>query len=209
MDNPNDKGNIAEMAIALEAMKLGLPVYKPLREHERYDLVIEIGSELKKVQCKWGRIESNGTICVGLVSSRYTPAGRISKKYAAGEVDLLAVHCGANGRCYLLPEPLFVDRGAVHLRLDPVKNGQRSCINLAADYEFAGAVAQLARAFGWQPKGRGFESPQLHSSPPPPQAIGSNEFRNRLGYYLDLVASGQELLVTRWGHKLLRVAPAT
>ena len=26
-----------------------------------------------------------------------------------------------------------------------------------------GAVAQLARAFGWQPKGRGFESPQLHS----------------------------------------------
>jgi len=27
----------------------------------------------------------------------------------------------------------------------------------------AGAVAQLARASGWQPEGRGFESPQLHS----------------------------------------------
>src|SRR3954453_199579 len=33
----------------------------------------------------------------------------------------------------------------------------------ALTLRFHGAVAQLARAFGWQPKGQGFESPQLHS----------------------------------------------
>ena len=91
----------------------------------------------------------------------------------------------------------------MHLRLAPAKNGQRSCINLAAHYEFDGAVAQLARATGWQPVGRGFESPQLHSQPP--MAIGSDEFRNRLGYYLDLAAEGQELNITRWGKRFLRV----
>src|SRR4051812_19673409 len=94
---------------------------------------------------------------------------------------------------------------AVHLRVAATKNNQKAALNWAADFEFDGAVAQLARAFGWQPKGQGFESPQLHSSPT--AAIGSDEFRNRLGYYLDLAAEGQELTITRWGKRFLRVTP--
>ena len=124
--------------------------------------------------------------------------------YRPGEVDLVDVCCGELDRCYLLPERLFVDKNGVQLRLVPARNGQRSCINLAEHYEFKGAVAQLARAFGWQPKGQGFESPQLHSEPP--MSIGSDEFRNRLGYYLDLAAEGQELNITRWGKRFLRLS---
>ena len=52
---------------------------------------------------------------------------------------------------------------AIRLRLTPARNGQHACINLADDFSFDGAVAQLARARGWQPRGQGFESPQLHS----------------------------------------------
>lgn len=204
VDNPNDKGNVAEMAIALKAMQCGLPVSKPMTEHTRYDLVFEINGELKKVQCKWGRLTQNDAVIdVNLASCRYTPAGRVITKYSPGEIDLVAVYCGGLDRCYLLPEHLFVDRGSTFLRLEPPKNGQRSCINLAADYEFKGAVAQLARARAWQARGRGFESPQLHSEPP--NSIGSDEFRTKLGYYLDLAAHGQELLITRWGHRYLRL----
>ena len=54
MDNPNHKGNVAELAIATEAARLGLSVLKPLTEHERYDLVLVIGGQLLRVQCKWG-----------------------------------------------------------------------------------------------------------------------------------------------------------
>jgi prevent-host-death family protein len=35
--------------------------------------------------------------------------------------------------------------------------------------------------------------------------VGSDEFRNKLGYYLDLAAAGQELTITRWGKRFLRV----
>jgi PD-(D/E)XK endonuclease len=42
----NHKGNVAELAIAAEAGKLGLSVLKPLTEHERYDLVLGIGDQL-------------------------------------------------------------------------------------------------------------------------------------------------------------------
>ena len=38
MKDTNHKGNVAEAVIAAEAIKLGIPVLKPLVEHTRYDL---------------------------------------------------------------------------------------------------------------------------------------------------------------------------
>jgi PD-(D/E)XK endonuclease len=204
VENPNHKGNVAEAAIALAAMKAGLAVSKPMTEHTRYDLVIGIGDELKRVQCKWGCLSPHGAvITVNLASSRFTPSGRVITKYASGEVDFVAVYCGALDRCYLLPERLFVDRGDVWLRLEPAKNGQRSCINLAADYEFEGAVAQLVERRAGSAQATG--SSPVSSIQEPPMSIGSDEFRNRLGYYLDLAAEGQEINITRWGRRYLKL----
>ena len=50
--NPNHKGNVAELAIAKEAASLGLSVFAPLTEHERYDLVLGVAGSLLRVQCK-------------------------------------------------------------------------------------------------------------------------------------------------------------
>jgi len=63
VDNPNHKGNVAELAIATEAAKLGLSVLKPLTEHERYDLVLGIGGRLFRIQCKWGGSARGGDQC--------------------------------------------------------------------------------------------------------------------------------------------------
>jgi hypothetical protein len=204
LNNPNHKGNVAELAIALAASKLGLPVYGPLTEHGRYDLVIEIAGQPLRIQCKWGRLSADRrTIAVQLSGSRLTPSGYVRTAYAANEVDFVAVYCGGLDRCYLLPSRLFVDKQAVHLRLDAPRNGQRSCINLAADYEFDGAVAQLEERRHGMAEVRG--SSPLSSTPSSPMSIGSNEFRNRLGYYLDLAAEGQEINITRWGTRYLKL----
>ncbi|MEA2493743.1 MAG: hypothetical protein QOJ29_1654 [Thermoleophilaceae bacterium] len=204
MENPNDKGNVAEAAIAFQAVRAGLAVSKPLTEHTRYDLVLEVGGTLRRVQCKWGALARDGsTIVVNLASSRFTPRGRITTLYREGEVDLVAVYCAALDRCYLLPEGLFLDKSEVRLRVGPVRNGQRSGVNLAEQYEFNGAVAQLEERRAGSAKARG--SSPLSSIEKPPMAIGSDEFRNRLGYYLDLAAEGQELNISRWGKRFLRV----
>jgi hypothetical protein len=42
----NDKGNIAEAAIALEAIKLGIEVLRPVAEHGRYDLAFDLGNQI-------------------------------------------------------------------------------------------------------------------------------------------------------------------
>jgi hypothetical protein len=50
----NEKGNIAEAAITLEAIKLGIDVLKPVAEHARYDLLFDLRTRVMRVQCKWG-----------------------------------------------------------------------------------------------------------------------------------------------------------
>jgi hypothetical protein len=54
MVSQNHKGNVAELAIATEAARLGMSVYKPLTEHGRCDMVLGIGDQLLRIQCKWG-----------------------------------------------------------------------------------------------------------------------------------------------------------
>jgi hypothetical protein len=48
----NQKGFIAEQAVILECARRASPVSRPL-DDQRYDLVLDLGSRLLRVQCKW------------------------------------------------------------------------------------------------------------------------------------------------------------
>jgi prevent-host-death family protein len=212
--NSNAKGAVAEQAIVLAAMKAGIPVLRPVAEHGRTDLALEIGGDLFRVQVKWGRLNrTRDVVIVALATSRCTPRGHIRTTYTEHEVDLFAVYCGALDRCFLLPVQPLADKTVVYLRLTPARNGQRACINLADDFTFDGAVAQLASATRWQRVGQGFESPQLHSNPDGAAfTIGAEACRDSFGCWLDRVAAGQDVVVTRRGKpmvKLTAVAPAS
>ena len=211
--NSNVKGAVAEQAIVLAATKLGVPVLRPVAEHGRTDLALEIGGDLFRVQVKWGRLSPPGDVVIAaLVTSRCTPHGHIRRTYTEREVDLFAVYCGDLDRCFLLPAQFLANRTVVYLRLTPARNGQRACINLADDFTFDGAVAQLARATRWQRVGQGFESPQLHSNAEDgPVSVGADACRQSFGYWLDQVAAGDDVVVTRRGKpmvRLTRAAPA-
>ena len=212
----NTKGAVAEQAIVLAATKLGVPVLRPVAEHGRTDLALEIGGELWRVQVKWGRLSPARDVVIAVLrTSRYTPRGQVCTTYGEGEVDLFAIYCGELDRAFLLPAQLLANKTCVYLRVTPPRNGQQSCINLADDFTFDGAVAQLARATRWQRVGQGFESPQLHlpaedESVLPvqdnaPVAINADTFRQRLGHWIDRVAAGECLLVSRRGKAVMRV----
>ena len=49
----DQKGAIAELAIQLAAMKLGIEVYRPVAEGGRYDMIFDLEPALLRVQCKW------------------------------------------------------------------------------------------------------------------------------------------------------------
>jgi prevent-host-death family protein len=201
----NRKGAIAETKIAAAATELGIPVLRPIVEHGRYDLGFEIADRLLRVQCKWGALDGESKVIkVALQTSSLTPAGYVRTSYTPQEIDLVAVYCGGLDRCYLLPSALACGRTAIYLRLTPPRNGQRACINLACDFEFSGAVAQLEERRAGSAKARG-SSPL--SSTPSETVVGCHEFRNHFGYYLDRAAAGEVIDITRRGRPYARLVP--
>jgi hypothetical protein len=109
--NPNLKGAIAEIEIAAAAVRLGVPVFKPVSEHGRYDLVFEIGGKLWRVQCKWGSLAGDGrVVIVATATSWCTPNGYVRSTYTEDEIDLLAVYCAGLDRSYLLPVSLVAGK---------------------------------------------------------------------------------------------------
>ena len=112
----DQKGAIAELAIASEAAALGVGVLKPLNYGERYDLIFDLRPELMRVQCKW--------------------AVRLGEWFRSG------VRAPGVARAGCLPISLVDARRSVYLRLSPARNNQVSGVNFAEDYRL-GAIAQL------------------------------------------------------------------
>lgn len=222
MDNPNHKGNVAELAIAKETASLGLSVLMPITEHERYDLIIGIKGRLLRVQCKWASCQGD-VVYVRLKSSYHSPTrGYVVATYDAGEIDAVAVYCGERDECFLLPSELFDGRAVVNLRTEPARNNQRAALNWAADYEFRGAIAQLEEHLTGSQKVVG-SSPtsSIHrlresidaalpgdSFADLGQTVGMDEFDAKLAQYVRRAEAGEETLVTRWGRPVARLGPA-
>jgi hypothetical protein len=158
------KGAIAETAIAHEATKLGIEVYRPIAEGGRFDMIFLLGEELARVQCKWAR------------------EGLRRRVYTADEVDAFAAYCPNVDRCFI-PFGAIPARSQILLRLGPTRNNQRQLVNWAKDFEFAatlgrhpGAIAQLgerrhgmAEVVGSSPTGSTlFPSARRPRSPAPP-----------------------------------------
>ena len=200
---------IAEAAIANEAVRLGFAVLVPAFGAPRCDMVLERAGRLIRVQCKSARLEGEVVVIAAVTSGR-SATGHIRTTYTADEVDVIAAHCAELKRCFAVSITEFAPSGTMHLRLTPARNGQRAGLHFADDYDF-GAIAQLGEHLSGT-QGVGGSSPP--SSTPPTGArtaavsIGSHEFRNRFGWYMERAAAGEELLVTHRDRPRIRVAPA-
>jgi prevent-host-death family protein len=207
----NRKGAIAEAEIYTAAVRLGVPVLMPMSEHGRYDMAFEIGSRLLRVQCKWGALSADrAVVTVRLGGSRYTPRGCVHRTYTEDEVDLFGVYCYELDRCFLLPSVTVAGMRDIRLRLTPTRNSQLACINLADEFDFHGAVAQLGERVTGSHEVRG--SSPLSSTPltpTEPTTVGVNAFRDKLGQWIDRVAAGEEVILTRHGRPRIRLSPAS
>jgi PD-(D/E)XK endonuclease len=179
MFSTNQTGALAELEIAAAAVKLGVPVFRPLSEHSRADLVFEIGD--LRVQCTWGRLGPKGDVVVVHIGGCWLSSrGYVRTTYTEDEMDLLAMYCGKLDRCYLLPASRVAGMEAIQLRLTPARNGQRACINLAEHFEFEGAIAQLGERLRGTQEVAGSSpasSTSRSSSDPAPVTVGSDPFR--------------------------------
>jgi hypothetical protein len=128
------KSEIACLKVQLRATELGAVVSKPTTE-VRYDLIVDLGGKLDRVQVKYagGRTPgASGSVSVALRT--YTGNKNKFKTYQDGEVDYLLIYIPKVDRIVKLLPPLFVGKPSISIRLEPTRSGQRKGLTLAADH---------------------------------------------------------------------------
>jgi hypothetical protein len=138
----SQKGTVAEAEIALAAIRLDLLVLRPMNEGGRYDLAIDVGSKLLRVQCKWAS-RLGDVLNIRCATSRHTPRGYLKTTYSADEVDVIAAYAPDTDRCYLVPIDEAAGMATVSLRLAPTRNNQALKVRWAHDYEFETSMSRL------------------------------------------------------------------
>jgi hypothetical protein len=140
------KGDRTTLAVMLALQEAGYAVLVPFGENTRYDLVIDDGRRLSRVQCKTGRLR-DGTVLFNTCScyGHHMNPGKSRRDYH-GQIDYFAVHCPETGWAYLIPIDAVPNKSGGSLRVKPPRNNQRRSVRWAAEYELMRvALAQPER----------------------------------------------------------------
>lgn len=138
-------GNSSESVGLSAYIKAGLTVSIPFGSGASYDLLVDSGTDIFKIQVKTAWI-SKGVIKYKCL--RRQPKSEIRRPYKNGEVDYIAVYCPANDSLYGIPAENHLGLG--WLRLEPVKNGQAKHIRRASDYSWEKHLEELKEKYARQ-----------------------------------------------------------
>jgi hypothetical protein len=137
MQHPKDIGDRSTMAIMFALQLEGYPVLLPFGENTRYDLVIDTGPRLRRIQCKTGRLRNGAVIFRTCSTYGHHPNPKVIRRDYEGQIDDFAVYCPELGAVYLIPIEDVSTRTMAMMRVSPPRNGQHQRIRLAAAYEVA------------------------------------------------------------------------
>ncbi len=136
MEHPKDVGDRTTLAVMLALHAAGYQVSTPFGENARYDLVLDDGATLLRLQCKTGRMRFGAVEFATASSYAHHPNEKPTQRHYQGQIDAFAVYCRETGGVYLIPiEDLPLDRA--YLRVQEPRNGQRKRVRFARDYEIA------------------------------------------------------------------------
>ncbi|MGZ8795469.1 MAG: group I intron-associated PD-(D/E)XK endonuclease [Gaiellaceae bacterium] len=124
MEHPKQIGDRTTLAVMLALRQSGYTLLVPFGENTRYDLVIDDGLQLARVQCKTGRLREGAIRFAACSTYAHHPNPKVVSRDYAGQVDFFGVYCPETGR--RLPRTIADAnvRRQGNLRVVPPRNGQ-------------------------------------------------------------------------------------
>lgn len=112
------KGQYAVLMVEKRALEKGFLVSHPISSQCRYDLIIDDGNTLFRVQVKYGNVKTkeSGASKVCLRKN--------NKPYLTSEIDALAIYLPILDKICWVTGNDFHGKKALQIRLEPSKNGQ-------------------------------------------------------------------------------------
>jgi hypothetical protein len=129
MRDTSSVGNKTEAMVLAALVRAGYRPLIPFGGGYPYDIALDDGGQLIRVQCKTGRLLKEGVV--------FFPTAiwcrNMSYRSYRGDVDLFGVFCPDTEQVYLVPIA-DVPEKAASLRVVPPKNGQTRGVRWAKDY---------------------------------------------------------------------------
>ena len=146
MEHPKVTGDRTTLAIMTALHAAGFGVLLPFGEHSRYDLAIDDGQRLARVQCKTGRLRDGAVRFKACSSYAHHRSATVRSRPYGGAVEFFAIYCPETGRVYLVPISDLEIRHQGALRVTPPRNGQQRGVRQARGYEIGGVEIQMPRS---------------------------------------------------------------
>src|SRR5947207_5022915 len=139
--NTSEVGEISRTQVMAALALRGKRILVPLSDFQRYDFVFEENNQFFRVQAKTGRLH-NGAVAFETCSiDSRSQQGHCLRRSYADEIDYFGVYCPANNKVYLVPVQ-EASKTACLLRIDPPRNGQKTKIRWARDFEIGDGVPE-------------------------------------------------------------------
>lgn len=136
--NSKDRGDETEALAIHTLISAGYRISIPFGDNDRYDLVVDSGDQLYRVQCKTGWETEKGTIRFN-THSQTTRDGEYHETTYHGEIDAFLVRFQEDESLYWIP---IEDAPTQKMELRFDAEIDHPSINWAADYEFDGTLPE-------------------------------------------------------------------
>ena len=132
--NVTAKGIEAQLKAELRANELGYLVSKPITECCRYDMIIDMGNSLKRIQVKYcsGKSENRGSVLLNL--RKMSLNGKRQLCYTSDEIDGLVVYIKPIDKICFFPIDVIEGKSSITIRYKPCKNNQKAKVYYCDDY---------------------------------------------------------------------------
>lgn len=128
------KGISTELLCINYFINKGYLVSIPYGNIGRYDLLVDSGEKIFKIQCKSSRKNDNGSYAVNTSNTSMKSGGNIRKYYTKEQIDFIMTFI--EGQAVFIPVELIETSQSKTFRVEPPKYGAKSNCNLIKDYSF-------------------------------------------------------------------------
>jgi hypothetical protein len=136
----NEKGNLGEVRVLSEFVKLGIQCYLPYGDGSGVDLIADFGDKLNRIQVKTTeKLNRAGAMEWKITRQEGYHGNRVS--YVLGEIDYFAFYCIETDIVCLVPFDKDFPTTTLSIRLDDYAGTRLSTMRFASDYSVANIVA--------------------------------------------------------------------
>ena len=126
------KGLTTELICMQKFIELGYIVSVPYGNNSRYDLLVDNGTTIWKIQCKTAKLNENGSYTIQTCNKVSTTTQRRVKHYTKDEIDFIA--SVVQNQLVIIPVELIEKTASKIFRTELPKYGAKSNCNLIEDF---------------------------------------------------------------------------